>query len=414
MDVVYQRCAGLDVHKKTVVACRIIPNAKGDWDKQVRTFGTMVDELLNLADWLRAGEVSHVAMESTGVYWKPIFNILEGDFQVLLVNAKHIKFVPGHKTDVKDAQWIAELLQHGLLKASFIPPASQRDLRELVRYRSHLIDERTREVNRVHKVLETANLKLASVASDIMGVSGREMLAAIIAGQTDSTALAQLAKGRMRPKIAELERALKGYVQDNHRFLLRLHLEHIDDLNAKLVELEEEIGKQMPPFDDNDLLERLQTIPGVGPKVAQALVAEIGVDMSRFPTAGHLASWAGLVPGKNESGGRTHSARINKANRYLKAVLVEAANAVGHTRDTHLATQYHRLAARRGKKRAAIAVAHSILVIAYHIIRRGTSYIDLGVNYLDERKAETVQHQLVKRLERLGFKVTLETQTKAA
>ena len=240
------------------------------------------------------------------------------------------------------------------------------------------------------------------------------MLTAIIAGQTDSTALAQLAKGRMRPKIAELERALKGYVQDNHRFLLRLHLEHIDDLNAKLVELEEEIGKQMPPFDDNDLLERLQTIPGVGPKVAQALVAEIGVDMSRFPTAGHLASWAGLVPGKNESGGRTHSARINKANRYLKAVLVEAANAVGHTRDTHLATQYHRLAARRGKKRAAIAVAHSILVIAYHIIRRGTSYIDLGVNYLDERKAETVQHQLVKRLERLGFKVTLETQTKAA
>ena len=248
MDVVYQHCAGLDVHKKTVVACRIIPNGQGEWEKQVRTFGTMVDELLQLADWLRVGHVSHVAMESTGVYWKPVFNILEGDFEVLLVNAKHIKFVPGHKTDVKDAEWIADLLQHGLLKASFIPPAEQRVLRELVRYRSHLVDERTREVNRVHKVLEEANLKLASVATDIMGVSGRAMLAAIVAGQTDPAALAQLAKARMRPKIAELERALTGYVQDSHRLLLRLHLEHIDDLNAKLVEFRRGNRQADAPF----------------------------------------------------------------------------------------------------------------------------------------------------------------------
>jgi len=301
-----------------------------------------------------------------------------------------------------------------LLKASFIPTAPQRELRELVRYRTHLIEERSREVNRVHKVLEDANLKLASVATDIMGVSGREMLAAIIAGQTDPTALAQLAKARLRTKIVELERALKGHVHDSHRLLLKLHLEHIDELNAKIIELEAEIAKLLPPFDQDDLLERLQTIPGVGEKVAQVMVAEVGTDMSRFQSAAHLASWAGLVPGKNESAGRNRSAKTNKANRYLKSALVEAAQAVGHTHDTHLAAQYHRLAARRGKKRAAVAVAHSILVIVYHVIRWGTVYTDLGANYFDERKADIVQHQLVKRLERLGFKVSLEPQSVAA
>jgi transposase len=414
VDIIYPHCAGLDVHKKTVVACRIMPDETGERRLEIRSFGTMVDDLLALADWLRVGGVSHVAMESTGVYWKPVFNILEGEFEVILVNAKHIKFVPGRKTDVKDAQWIAELLQHGLLKASFIPPAPQRELREVVRYRTHLIEERSREVNRVHKVLEDANLKLASVATDIMGVSGREMLAAIIAGQEDPAALAQLAKARMRAKITELERALKGHIKDSHRLLLRLHLEHIDDLNAKIVELEEEIAKLLPPFDQDDLLTRLQTIPGVGAKVAQAIIAEIGVDMSRFQSAGHLASWAGLVPGKNESAGRNRSSKTNKANRYLKAILVEAANAVGHTHDSHLAAQYHHLAARRGKKRAAVAVAHSILVIVYHLIRRGTTYVDLGANYLDERKADSLQHQLVKRLERLGFRVALEMSGSAA
>jgi transposase len=408
MDVIYQHCAGLDVHKKTVVVCRIRPGANNDWQKDIRSFGTMTEDLLALADWLRTGGVTHVALESTGVYWKSVFNILEGEFEVILVNAKHIKFVPGRKTDVRDAQWIAELLQHGLLKASFIPPAPQRELRELVRYRTHLIDERSREVNRVHKVLEDANLKLASVATDVMGVSGRDRLSAIIAGQTDPAALAQLAKARMRTKIAERERALTGHVKDSHRLLLRLHLEHIDDLNAKILTLEEEITKLLPPFDQDDLLARLQTIPGVGQKVAQAIIAEIGTDMTRFETAGHLASWAGLVPGKNESAGRNRSAKTNKANRYLKAILVEAANAVGHTQDSHLAAQFRRLAARRGKKQAAVAVAHSILIIVFHIIRRGTSYVDLGANYFDQRKADAVQLQLVNRLERLGFKVTLE------
>lgn len=414
MRIVYERCAGLDVHKKTVVACRIMPDGQGGWFIEVRTFGTMLDDLLVLADWLRAAGVTHVALESTGVYWKPVFNILEADFEVLLINARHIKFVPGRKTDVKDAQWIADLLQHGLLSASFIPPAPQRELRELVRYRTHLIEERTREVNRVHKVLEDANLKLASVATDIMGVSGRDMLAAIIAGKEDPMVLAQLAKARLRLKIADLERALTGHVKDSHRLLLKLHLEHIDELNAKITTLEEEIAKLLPPFDQDELLMRLQTIPGVGEKVAQAIVAEIGTDMSRFKSAAHLASWAGLVPGKNESAGRNHSAKTNKANRYLKSILVEAAQAVGHTHQTHLAAQFHRLAARRGKKRAAVAVAHSILVIVYHIIRRGTVYTDLGANYFDERKADTIQHQLVKRLERLGFTVSLQPQSQTA
>jgi transposase len=352
-------------------------------------------------------------MESTGVYWKPVYNLLEGEFEVLLVNAKHIKFVPGRKTDVKDAQWIAELLQHGLLKGSFIPDAPQRELRELVRYRTHLIQERTREVNRVHKVLEDANLKLSSVASDVLGVSGRDMLATIMAGQDDPTALAQLAKGRLRQKISDLERALTGRVKDSHRLLLRLHLEHIDDLNAKLEVLEAEIDQLLPPFDADDLLARLQTIPGVGAKTAQVIVAEVGTDMSRFQSAGHLAAWAGLVPGKHESAGRNHSARTNKANRYLKAALVEAANSLSRSHANFLATRFRRLKARRGQKRAAVAVARSILEIAYYLITRGGAYVDLGANYHDQRQQAKVQHNLVKRLEGLGFEVTLQPRTAA-
>jgi transposase len=414
MDIVYRRCAGLDVHKQTVVCCRLVLDETGQAVKEIRTFSTMTADLLALGDWLRQGQVTHIAMESTGVYWKPVFNLLEGIAEVLLVNAKHIKFVPGHKTDVKDAQWIAELLQHGLLKASFIPPISQRDLRELVRYRIHLIDERAREVNRVHKVLEDANLKLSSVATDLMGVSAREMLNAIIAGQDDPAALAQLARGRMRPKIAELERALTGRIRDSHRVLLSLHLEHIDDLNEKLVRLEEEIAATIAPFDQDDLLTRLQTIPGVGLKVAQVIVAEVGTNMNRFPNAAHLASWAGVAPGKNESAGRNRSARTNMANPYLRAMLVEAAQAAAHQKQTYLGAQFSRLTTRRGKKRAAMAVAHSILVIAYHIIRDGTVYKDLGSAYFDQRRIDTVQDQLVKRLERLGFKVVLEPQVVAA
>ena len=408
MQVVHERCAGLDVHKKTVVACRIVPDGKGGWQIEVRTFGTMTNDLLKLADWLREGKVIHVAMESTGVYWKPVFNILEGDFEVLLVNAKHIKFVPGRKTDVKDAQWIAELLQHGLLKASFIPKAPQRDLRELTRYRLHLVNERTREVNRVHKVLEDANIKLSSVATNIMGVSGREMLSAIIAGKDNPEVLAQLAKGRMRNKIVDLERALAGRVKDNHRLMLTLHLEHIDDLNSKLTRLEEEIDRLIAPFDEDDLIERFDKITGIDKKTAQVVIAELGIDMSRFKNANHATSWAGLVPGKNESAGRNRSSRTNKANRYLKSALVQAAHAAGRSKNNYLSAQYRRIAARRGKKRAAVAVARSILVIMYHMIDRGTRYQELGGNYFDERKQETLQKQLIRRLEKLGLKVTVE------
>lgn len=407
MQVVHSHCAGLDVHKKTVMACRIIPSSSGGWQREIRNFSTMTDALLLLADWLRAGGVTHVAMESTGVYWKPIYNILEAEVEVLLVNAEHIKFVPGRKTDVNDAQWIAELLQHGLLKASFIPPVEQRDLRELIRYRTNLIQERTREINRIQKVLEDANIKLASVASNVLGVSGRDMLAQLIAGQDDPTTLAQLARGRLRQKIDELERALTGYVRPAHRMLLKLHLEHIDDLNAKVTTLSEEIERLMIPFDSVDAIERLDAIPGVNTITAQVILSELGLNMDRFPTAGHAASWAGLAPGRNQSAGRDRSTRTRKGNKQLKAALVQAAHAAGKHKDNYLGAQYRRLSARRGKQRAAVAVAHSILVIAYHMLQRRTEYIEHGGDYFDKRSQQHLQQRLVERLEKLGYQVDL-------
>jgi transposase len=407
MQVMYERCAGLDVHKKSVVACSIEPAEEGGWQKQTRRFGTMTDELLSLADWLRARQVTTVAMESTGVYWKPVFNILESEFEVLVVNARHIKYVPGRKSDVSDAQWIAELLQHGLVKGSYIPEEPQRDLRDLIRYRTSLVQERAREINRVQKVLEDANVKLSSVASNVLGVSGRQMLEAIVAGNNDPEALAQLAKGRLRAKIPQLERALKGQVRSSHRLLLRLHLEHIDDISAKIDSLNEEIDRLIVPFDENDELRRLDDIPGVGLEVAQVILAELGVDMSRFPSAAHAASWAGLAPGKNESAGKNRSGKITPGNPHLKPALVQAAHAASRTKNNYLAAQFRRLAARRGKKRAAIAVAHSILVIAYHMIRNGTEYRDLGGDYFDNRNKEQLQRNLVKRLQGLGLNVTL-------
>jgi transposase len=408
MEVVHQKCAGLDVHKKSVVVCRITPNPAGGWHKELRSFGTMTDDLLSLADWLRAGGVTHVAMESTGVYWKPLYNILEGEVEVLLVNAEHIKFVPGRKTDMKDAQWIAELLQHGLLKASYIPPVEQRDVRELIRYRTQLIQDRSREINRVQKVLEDANVKLASVASNVLGVSGRDMLEQLIAGQDDPSVLAQLARGRLRQKIDELERALRGQMREAHRMLLKLHLEHIDDLNAKITALQDEIERLLVPFDQVEAVERLDAIPGVNALTAQVIITELGLDMTRFPTAGHAASWAGLAPGRNQSAGRNRSSRIRKGNKHLKAALVQAAHAAGKRKDHYLGAQYRRLAARRGKQRAAIAVAHSILVIAYHMLKDGTPYYELGGDYFDKRNEQQVQQRLVKRLEQLGYKVSLE------
>ena len=408
MQVVHQRCAGLDVHKKSITVCRIVPDGKAGWQKEIRKFGTMTDELLTLADWLSTGGITHVAMESTGVYWKPVFNILEGNFDVSLVNAQHIKYVPGRKSDVNDAQWIAELLQHGLLKASFIPEVEQRDLRDLTRYRTKLVQTRSSEINRVQKVLEAANIKLGSVASKVLGVSGRDMLEQIIAGQDDPAVLAQLARGRLRDKIAELERALQGHVRETHRTLLKMHLEHIDELNRKIEALSEEIERLLTPFDPSNARDRLTTIPGVSHRIAEVILAELGTDMSRFPTAAHAASWAGLAPGKNESAGKNRSGKTTQGNKYLKSALTQAAHAAGRSKDNYLNVQYRRLESRRGKKRAAVAVAHSILVIAYHLLKNGTVYTDLGADHFERRNEQQVQKQLVKRLERLGYKVTIE------
>jgi transposase len=409
MKVIYKRCAGLDVHKKTVVACRI--NIDDDLEhrrEETRTFKTMTNDILILAAWLKEGGVTHVAMESTGAYWKPLFNILESEFEVILVNAKHIKHVPGRKTDVKDAVWIAQLLQHGLLKASYIPEESQRALRDLVRYRTKLVQERSREINRVQKVLEDANIKLSSVVSDVMGVSARAMLTALVNGQEDPETIAQLAKGRMRSKIAELEQALTGRMARHHRLMLSLHLEHIDDLNTKIERLQNEIDQGITPFNQNQEVERLDGIPGVGLRVAQAIIAELGIDMSRFPSSGHATSWAGLAPGKNESAGRNQSAKTVKGNRHLKAMLVQAAHTVARSKDNYLSAQFRRISRRRGKKRAAVAVARSILVIAYHLLRDGTEYVELGGDYFDKRNKQQLERRLVKRLEQLGHKVVLE------
>ena len=408
MEVVYEGCAGLDVHKKSVTACRIVPAGGRGWRKEKRRFGIMTDELLKLADWLPAGQVSAVAMESTGMYWKPVFNILESEFEVILVNARHIKYVPGRKSDISEAQWIGELLQHGLLKASYIPETPQRDLPDLLRYRTSLIQEPTREVNRVQKILEDANLKLASVATNVMGGSGRQMLAAIIAGVEDPQAMAELAKGRLRTKIPELERALKGQVRASHRLLLRLHLEHIDDLNSKIANLNEQVERLMAPFDEDEARVGLDAIPGIGCQVAQVILAELGLDMSRFPSAGHPASWAGLAPGKNESAGKNRSGKIKPGNRHLKSALVLTAHAASRTKDNYLAAPFRRLVTRRGNKRAAIAVAHSMLVIAYHMLRDGSEYRDLGRDYFDKRNKVRLHRNLVKRLEGLGLKVSLE------
>jgi len=408
MNVVHTHCAGLDVHKKTVVACRIVPDEQQEWRREVRKFKTMTADLLALADWLRAADITHVAMESTGVYWKPIYNILESHFEVLLVNAQHIKFVPGRKTDINDAQWIAQLLQHGLLKASFIPPLPQRELRDLVRYRTQLVQDRAREINRVQKVLEDANLKLGSVVSDVMGVSSRDMLQHIVKGVDDPVLLAQLARGRLREKITELEKALTGRIRDVHRLLLKLHLEQINDITLRIETLSGEIERLMVIFDQTNAIERLDAIPGVSAQTAQIILAELGTDMSRFPSAKHAAAWAGLAPGKNESAGRNRSGKVRDGNQYLKVTLIQAAHAISHMKDNYLSAQFRRLAARRGRKRAAVAVAHSILVIAYHMLARGTDYVDLGGDYFDRRNEQYLQRTLVNRLERLGLRVTVE------
>ena len=412
MEVLYTRCSGLDVHKDTVVACVRLQDERGRAQKEIRTFSTMTQDLLALRDWLAAYGVTHVAMESTGVYWKPVYNLLEHDFGILLVNAAHIKAVPGRKTDVRDCEWIADLLAHGLLKASFIPPEPQRDLRDLTRYRKVLIQERVREVNRLHKLLESANIKLTSVAKDVMGVSGRAMLKALLEGRTDPEMLAQLARGKLRKKLPELKKALEGRLRSHHRFMLERILEHLDFLDGEIEAISKEVAARMGPFQQE--LALLDTIPGVNQMTAENIIAEIGVDMSRFPSERHLASWAGLCPGNNESAGKRKSGKTRKGDSWLRITMIEAGWGAARTKSTYLSSQYHRLAPRRGKKKAIVAIAHSLLVIVYHILKYKAPFVDLGADYFDKLNIEHVKRYHVKRLESLGVKVVLEPLEKAA
>jgi len=405
MERQVERCGGLDVHKETVAACVRVGGRTGQAEQHVQTFGTTVGELLVLRDWLAAHGLTHVAMESTGVYWKPVFYALESDFTCLLVNAAHIKQVPGRKTDVKDCVWIAQLLEHGLLRGSFVPPAPMRDLRDLTRYRKALIHDRTRVANRLHKALEEAGMKLASVASDILGVSGRAMLAALVQGTTDPAVLADLARGRLRGKLPALRQALASRFRPHHAFVIGQLLAHLDYLDEAIETLSEQIEEAIAPFAP--MVARLDSIPGVGHRTAEVLIAEIGVDMRVFPTAGHLASWAGLCPGNNESAGKHRPGRTRLGNRWLRMTLIEAALAASRT-STALGARYRRVMRHRGHHKAVIAVAHAMLVIAYHLVSRETTYQELGVDYFDRRQADRAQRRAVQTLERQGYRVILE------
>lgn len=415
MELVHQCCCGLDVHKQTVVACLLRVGTDGRRSKELRTFGTMTDELLTLADWLRAADCTQVAMESTGVYWKPVYNLLEGQCVVLVVNAQHIKAVPGRKTDLKDAEWIADLLQHGLLRGSFIPDRPQRELRDLTRTRTTLSDERIAVINRVQKVLEDANIKLAGVASNVVGVSGRAMLAALLDGTTDPATLAALALGKLRKKREVLVRALSGRFSDHHRLLLTTHLAHLDFLDEEIDQLSAAIAERLRPFEEE--LTRLDTIPGVDRRTAEVLLAEIGADMARFPTAGHLASWAGMCPGNHESAGKRKGGKTRKGSKWLRRALVQAAHGAARTKQegrTHLAQRYRQLVVRRGKQRAAVAVGHQILVTAYYLLQRQEDYSEVTPAALDERRRVQARLRAVQQLRQLGFEVTLAPTEAAA
>ena len=440
MEITYTHAAGLDIHKKTVVACVFIPGPTGKPQKEIRTFSTMTQDLLALADWLTSLGITHVAMESTGELWKPVYNLLEASFTVLVVNAQHIKTVPGRKTDVKDAEWIADLLRHGLLTGSFIPPLPQRDLRDLTRQRTNLVQDRARVVNQLQKVLEWANLKLTCVVTDIMGVSARAMLAAIIEGEAGQGVLAELAKGRLRAKQAELERALDGRVREHHRFMLAQHLIHIDFLEEQIVGFDAQIAAQMqappptappppaapdatpasappPPADPPALpatavpwaeaVAIVDTAPGIGRTVAEIVIAEVGTDMSRFPSEAHLSSWAKLSPGNHESGGKRYSGKTGRGSRWLRSALVQAAHAAVKVKDSHLAAVYHRLVVKRGKKKAIIAVAHRLLVAIYHMLKHREPYREIGTVPQSEAAKRKLAERMQRRIEKLGYTVTL-------
>jgi transposase len=411
MEVIYKRCCGLDVHKEMVVVCLLIREA-GKVVKEIKTFLTMTMDLVVLHDWLKAHQVTHVAMESTGIYWKPVFNLLEEDFTVLLVNAAHIKALPGRKTDVKDCEWIADLLSHGLLRGSFIPPEPIRDLRDLTRYRKSLTDERVRQVQRLQKFLEGANIKLASVASNVMGVSGRAMLEALTAGSTDPQVLSDLAKGKLRKKLPELKKALQGRFRAHHGFMVTEILAHIDFLDEAIERVSQEVSSRIVPF--SAMVELLDLIPGIDRRAAEGIVSEIGVDMSCFPSDGHVASWAGLCPGNNESAGKRKSGKTRKGDQWLRRYLIEAAWAATRKKGSYLSALYYRLVVRRGKKKAIVAIAHRLLVIIYHMLKHQASYRELGADHFNKLTAVHVQRHHVKRLESLGFRVILEPLTKAA
>jgi transposase len=372
MEIIHVCCAGLDVHKRTVVACVRSVGPDGTISREVRTFGTTTAELLALSDWLGAKGVGPVARESTGVYWKPIFNLLEGSFQVQLVNAHHIKQVPGRKTDVKDAEWIAQLLQYGLLSSSLIPPPEIRDLRDLTRQRTQIIRERATVANHIQKVLEEANIKLASVASDVLGVSGRAMIRAIIDGEDDPGELAGLAKRRLRGKIPQLKQALHGRVTEHHRFLLRALLEQIEFLEGLIARYDARIEEAMAPLDQ--AAGRLRAIPGVGEQAAEVILAEVGPDMTPFPTAGHLSSWAGLCPGNDQTAGKQRNGKTTKGSQWRRTTMVQVAWAASRTQDTIFSACYHRWAKRLGRKKALVAVAHKILVVIDHLLKNQTDY----------------------------------------
>jgi transposase len=412
MNIIHRCCCGLDVHAKTVVAC-LIKHGK----KQIRTYSTMTDDLLKLSDWLVSEGCRQVAIESTGVYWKPVFNILEGVLEVVLVNARHVKGVPGRKTDVRDCEWLADLLRHGLLRASFIPPLPIRELRELTRHRHTLVRDQTAVSNRIIKLVESANIKLAAVASNALGVSGRAMLRALAQGEEDAAKMAGLARGRLKVKQGQLTRALQGRLTRSQRFVLTELLDQLDQLEAAVARVSAEISEQIEESSDpfvKEAVELLQTIPGVGEQIAEVIVSEIGTDMTRFPSDKHLASWAGVCPGNNESAGKRKSGKTTKGSNYLRAGLTQASWAASHTKLTYLAAQHKRLIRRMGKKKALVAVGHSILVIAYHILKNRASYHELGGDYFDRQNVELLRARYIRKLETLGLKVSIEVLSEAA
>lgn len=405
MEVIHERCAGLDVHKKSVFGCAIWPGEKGVKEQEIRSFGTMTADLLQLADWLKQHGVTHVAMEATGVYWRPVWAVLEGQFELMLVNPHHIKAIPGRKTDAKDSEWIADLLQYGLLRGSFVPPSEIQDLRDLTRYRTELVQAQNGVDNRIQKLLEQCNIKLSSVASDTLGLSGRLMIEAMIKGEADPERLADLAQRALRKKMPELRLALAGRVRDHHRFLLKEFLDEWKALEQRIGRIEEEIDQRMTPFEA--AVQLWESIPGVNHVSACNLVAEVGVNMAQFPSAHHLASWAAVCPGNHQSAGKRLSGTTRDGNKWLRRTLCQVAWAVTRKKDCYLSAQFKRLAARRGVKRAVMAVAHSMLVIGYAMLKTGRSYQELGGGYLEQINKDQLQRYFVKRLQTLGLTVSV-------